>query len=496
MACCLRELDAALAEAGGEAVTVHVEREPGLPLWAPPPAEPDPARPHDIIAAWEHDLVGQGEKAQPTHERAVTLRNVCREEGWNTPADATHQRVAAHLSALGHKGRKIKTLHTRRSDLSSFFEWMKQQGYCHVNPCDGIRLAKMPGNKTKGRDSWRRLLDQEYAAVLAIARADECSPRPRFKHGIGDLLEMAWWTGGRAGQLAMQAGPKGPGLRWRDCYEDEEIEPHLYYVDSKNGDTWRIPLAPRPVQILRARRAALPVTDLDAFVFPFLYQDRQFKAYLLKAGILQRWPKGHPREGKINPRCPRTGRRVGIHSERTSFQSRLAKVVKEPRVSMELMQHKSIEMTMRVYTELQNEEHAAAIDKLSGSSPPPPPRPPTTYPQEPARTPGRLASPAGSRHDAPASSRSRVYAPSDELVSTGRPVPSTGSKTQSEHAGPGRPIQPSRPAEPAGAVGKSVENLGMSCSALSPAVASTVDSRLPDSNRGPAVYKTAALPLS
>lgn len=358
---------------------------PGLPLAAQPPASIDREQPHDLVASWEYELIGLGAKAKPTHGRAVTVRNLIRDAGWSEPAHLNTEAITKRWAALGRAGRGLKTLHTRLSDLSALCEWLHKQGILPANPCEKVTLPKLP--KSQSPNAWRRLLDDEYHAFLAAARADEALPAPdrsgikrgrpktgerRFENAIGDLIELGNDTGGRLGQLAMQAGPAGPGLRWRDCHEDNAVERHLFFVDSKNGDTWRMPLTDRAAEILRERRRrAEPFAGPDDFVFPFKVESDQVAAYLLDAGLARRDPRDPKR---IITRCPRTNLRTGFHSLRVRFCCRLVLANTPIPVAQKLMQHKTVEMTIGVYTKLRNEELAAGIARLN---------PGAGYPQDP-----------------------------------------------------------------------------------------------------------------
>lgn len=141
--------------------------------------------------------------------------------------------------------------------------------------------------------------------------------------------------------------------------------------NSKNGKSRRIPLtdtvfkALRRLKLLSRGRNMIP----DGLTAPdrdhvFLTKAgtplennllRQFRRSCKRAGIDDGWQPIVPGE-KLRP--------VDIHSLRYTFASKLAEDGAHPKTAQELLGHSSLEMTMRIYTKVNNEAKRKAIENL------------------------------------------------------------------------------------------------------------------------------------
>jgi integrase len=300
----------------------------------------------DQLERWQADLLRVGGvSADSLKKRAGRIRTVFDAEGWGAAASPTREGIVGHITKLRSAGREVKTVETLLGQLGAFFDWCVEQGIRTDNPCFGIKRAKKRrGSALSKRKGMRSLSSAEAARLIAAARADEAGPEPRFSKPRSPIYVLAASTGGRAGQICR-------GLRWRDVDVDGPA-PHLVYDadEAKNGASWRIPLTPEAAAELRAWRGRCEVAGPDDEVFPWEWQERWFDADLKAAGI--------PKKGGV---C---GRPAGLHSLRKTFCTNLVVSGVAPGVAQKLMQHKCIEMTMRVYAEVRDEQLAAGVSGL------------------------------------------------------------------------------------------------------------------------------------
>ena len=156
-------------------------------------------------------------------------------------------------------------------------------------------------------------------------------------------------TGARKGQLTQERGKDDPDpIRWRDVCLDGA--PSITFNDTKNGDNWFVPLCDEAAETLRKWRETCSAAGPDDFVFPFRVRDEAVNADLKEAKI--------PKHG--GP----TNRPANFHSLRKTYCTNLVLSGVPVPVAQRLMQHRTLEMTLKVYTEVRNEQLAAGIAQV------------------------------------------------------------------------------------------------------------------------------------
>jgi integrase len=224
--------------------------------------------------------------------------------GWELPKDVSAESFMAWRRRQKLKG---KTLNDYLSDVCVLLNWMKQQGRIGCNPL----LGAVEKIRTAGDESDRRALtDDEVSGLLNVA-----GPRKA-------VYLMAVRTGLRRAELK--------ALRWSDVHLEGD-KPFLSVRASttKNGKPATMWLGADLVAEL------LPVGPASGAVFADgVPSMEQFRADLASAGITEA-----------------DGRKVVFHSLRHTLATQLARSSVPPRVSMEVMRHSDLRLTMKAYTD-------------------------------------------------------------------------------------------------------------------------------------------------
>jgi integrase len=226
---------------------------------------------------------------------------------------------------LAHCGLSAKTRNDYRANASRFVHWLQFRGMLGENP-----LARIEPVIREARQFRRSLDESERARLLKV------SPQKR-----ADVYLVLWETGLRRSEFeALTAG-------------DVFLETPAPFVrvpgriDKNNGE-WDIPLRPH---VVAAIRRLIP-EEAQPFEFVFrrlVPRVRVFKKDLAAAGI---------------PFIDASGRRVDLHALRVTLGTDLCAAGVAPRVVMQLMRHRNIATTMKIYTDANRLPLAAAVALL------------------------------------------------------------------------------------------------------------------------------------
>jgi len=229
---------------------------------------------------------------------ACTARAVGRMLWWMSavePRDIVTASVKRCLAAMAAEGRAPKTLHNYLSAISSFCQFLVENGRLSTNPCRSIRLARLD----RGVPCY--LLPDELELALAVAR----------KCGIWAEIMVDVSTGLRLGELAR--------LRWEEIDFNNR---QLLVSRSKSGRPRTIPLCADAIAALQAQ---YQLTGKFEHVFParrtwrggwrYIDQQRSQQSFLHAFAPIQN------AVAKFRS-CRGTGR--AFHLLRHTFASRLA----------------------------------------------------------------------------------------------------------------------------------------------------------------------------
>lgn len=172
-----------------------------------------------------------------------------------------HRRTGKPLS----RATVVATLST----LRVCFRGALDEGLLDANPCDGVRVPKMPR-------------DDEPWTYLSTDEVTRLTSSPRIAEPARLMYAVAIYTGLRKGELW--------GLRWRDV-QLEHVSPHVMVRRSRSGPTKTgkhraVPLLPAARAALTRLRELDRVASAEALVFPF---EGEMRARANHAGWRSRW---------------------------------------------------------------------------------------------------------------------------------------------------------------------------------------------------------------
>lgn len=329
----------------------------GMDLPSPAPAATSGDRFAPALDAYERELVRVLGRQVNARKARVRLETLAKSRAWTDPRMVDRAAIVEALNDLAAAGRKPKTVETLTSQLHSFFEWAVAEGWATVNPCVGLRRGRRTPRGPSRRRGARPLTDAEFEAILAAARADECSSSPRCTKPRSSLYLLLRYTGARRGQierttrLFAQDGRIDRvqwGLRWRDV----DLEAGTITLDAEDAKTGKgacLPLHAIALEELRRMRATRSDEPPESFVFPWKLHDRVWYGDLRTAGV------------KARGSC---GRSASIHGLRKAFAYGLVRSGCDVNVARRLLQHATLEMTLGVYDEVRQEDLAAGLEKM------------------------------------------------------------------------------------------------------------------------------------
>jgi integrase len=261
--------------------------------------------------------------------RVTLLINECR---WRLPSNVTADSFVTWRAKQTHAS---ATLNHYLGAARVLINWMKDKKRVLENP-----LADVAEIDTRGRETRKRRAFEVAEMIRLIAVSGPRKP----------IYLMAAHTGLRRSELG--------ALVWAFLKLDAK-PPHLRLPGkhTKNGEDAVLPLHPDVVTSLRESRG-IGVGDGD-LVFPRMPRIERFRRDLKKAGI---------------PYFDAQGRVADFHALRKTFDTHLQLNGAMPRVTMELMRHSDMRLTMENYLDATLLPIAEAVNALpSYLSPQPPP---------------------------------------------------------------------------------------------------------------------------
>jgi integrase len=278
------------------------------------------------------------------------IEKVASDLGWTTLPKVRPGPFAKWLLAYRQGGR------SGRSSNQYLESWRAFLGWC----VEDKRLAEDPLASVKPLEKYETVRKRRALSVEELERLLAAAPSDRRLQYL-----TAAYTGLRRSELR--------ALRWSDLYgvwnEDADPRIELRASTTKNWEGGVIPLHPRLVAALRVSyKRIIPAGMKESYpdmrvhrkkrnflssdpVFPRIPVMETLRKDLEKAGIAYKDEKG---------------RQADFHALRTTFGTWLSAVGVAPRVSMDLMRHNSLEMTMKLYTDPDQLPRREAIMMLPG----------------------------------------------------------------------------------------------------------------------------------
>ena len=242
--------------------------------------------------------------------------------GWRWPSNVT---ADSFVTWRAKQTQAAKTLNHYLGAARALINWMKDKKRVLENP-----LADVGEIDTRGRETRKRRALTVAEMVRLIAAA---GPRRA-------VYLMAVHTGLRRSELG--------ALVWAFLKLDATC-PHLHLPGkhTKNGEDAILPLHPDVVATLRTLKG-VGVADGDC-VFPRMPRIERFRRDLKKAEV---------------PYFDEQGRVADFHALRMTFDTHLQLNGAMPRVTMALMRHSEMRLSMETYLDATLLPTAAAINAL------------------------------------------------------------------------------------------------------------------------------------
>ena len=254
--------------------------------------------------------------------RLLAMAHGC---GWETLRALTPDSLTAFLVGLRRQRCEVRTVNDYLAMAKRFCRWCIETRRLAGNPLASVRKTASDRDGTNDKSA---LTPEQAVSLIEASR----------HHGL--LYLVALRTGLRRGELR--------DLQWGDLFLDgpePRIQLRATATKSRRADS--LPLRADVASALREARPA-NVTPTDR-VFRRLPKMSSFRRDLDRAGI---------------PHHDERGKRVVFHSLRVTFCTWLAKSVREPRVAMQAMRHRTMALTMQYYTDPRLLDTARAVDAL------------------------------------------------------------------------------------------------------------------------------------
>ena len=265
------------------------------------------------------------------------------------------------LSDLRAKGLSARSVNRRVQALRQFGRWLHRSRRVAFDPFEGVATLN---ERTDRRHVRRALTTEELRSLVEAARRRplEEARRARVNAGISPAEETRLRALGGARAL-LYAFAAGTGLRrgelsrvrWTDL-DLEGAEVRIPAASAKARRDENVPLRSDLIAALVKRRAGLSPEEGSARLFsPASFPEiRTFRRDLAAAGIA---------------RQDESGRVVDFHSLRVTFVSSLAAAGVHPRTTQALARLSSVELAMRVYTDLSRLDLRGALEKVPSALP-------------------------------------------------------------------------------------------------------------------------------
>jgi integrase len=261
----------------------------------------------DHLSDFVADLQAQHCSEKHVNNIRYRVSMLIKECAWRLPSNVTTDSFVTWRAQQTHAA---KTINDYLGAARVLINWMKDKKRVLENP-----LTDIVEIDTRGRETRKRRAFEVAEMIRLIAVSGPRKP----------IYLMAAHTGLRRSELG--------ALVWAFLKLDAQL-PHLYLPGrfTKNSEDAILPLHPDVVTSLRETKG-VGVGDGD-LVFPHMPRIERFRRDLKKAGI---------------PYFDAQGRVADFHALRKTFDTHLQLNGALPRVTMELMRHSDMRLTMGTY---------------------------------------------------------------------------------------------------------------------------------------------------
>jgi site-specific recombinase XerD len=153
----------------------------------------------------------------------------------------------------------IKTQHSYITHYSTFFNWLKSNGFIKSNPMDNIKKPKVPENTSE-----KTINDRQLEKIFKVYRTDikkkkdlrQISTRAQSRIWFRPIVSLAYYAGLRVKEVVQ--------LKWSEVDLENEF---LTITNTKTGSERVVPMRKELIQILKAWEK-LDRYECKGLVFP------------------------------------------------------------------------------------------------------------------------------------------------------------------------------------------------------------------------------------
>jgi integrase len=238
-------------------------------------------------------------------------------------------------------GASARTVNSRLTALRAFAKWLTGAGRLQSDPLVNGTVAKLNVD-TDRRHERRALSDEELAKLFQVTKTTGGEWLGVTGSERSLIYRLGAWTGLRANEIR--------SLSVTD-FDLKDLDAATVTVEAANAKNRRrdtLPLRKELAQdILNHIRTKGIVGQVKVFSVP------EKTAAMLRSD-LKRSKIDYKVDGKV----------ADFHSLRASLATRLAKAGIPPQITMQIMRHSSVDLTLRFYTFLGVSDHRAALLSL------------------------------------------------------------------------------------------------------------------------------------
>jgi integrase len=307
--------------------------------------------------------------ARTLAEKRRQLERIAEAERLNTWAELTPDALRRHMRRrVEIDGRSHSEANHARKEAIALGNWMQREGRIVANPLEIVDPLDDRGAKHR-RYRRRPLTDDEARYLLDVARAADA--RLNSERRPERSTREAWYG------LALFAGLRRSELQRITWADIDQIGKTLIVRDGKaKTRTDTLPVHDELAGILERARPAMvhPQTLAASRVCPAEVTDKTRRKDFQRARDAWIDAAANPIEAKARRescfmQTDEQGRRVDLHSLRSTLATKLARAGVAPAVTQRIMRHASIETTLRHYTHLSQADDAAGLAAMRLASP-------------------------------------------------------------------------------------------------------------------------------
>jgi len=321
----------------------------------------------DHLEDFEKHLKAKNNTPKHTRETIRRVKRMRKVKGWEFVHQITASDVENFLVDLREEqGRSIQTSNHYLRAIKTFVRWLGRSGRLSKDPLEGISMLNSAPDRRHDR---RSLTIDEFARLYQVARSGP--PAVGLSGPDRAMLYMlAAWTGLRRGEIgslklrSFDLQAKSPTVTVAASYSKHRREDVCYLHGElvEAFKAWLELRKPGPDDLL------FPISEEAGGI-----DRRTSKMLRVDLGIAREiWISEAETEKDRQRReasdflkyIDSRGRYADFHALRHTFVTNLARANVDPKTAQTLARHSNIQLTMDIYTHIDQKQQVAAIDSL------------------------------------------------------------------------------------------------------------------------------------